>query len=375
MPCHRFLLILLRDKYIMLKVISPPAPFIFMDLRSTTLARDEEQFLTHRLLGGIVLFSRNFESPEQLAHLLEQVRAINPKLLFAVDQEGGRVQRFQSPFTSLPPMQQLGNIYQLDEAKGKQLAQDCAWLVGNELAAFGIHINFAPVLDIDFGRSKIIGNRSFGHRASIVTAMAGAYLEGIQSTHVLPVAKHFPGHGGVELDTHIDQPMDMRPFEILWESDLRPYRDLVNEIPAIMSSHVIFPLVSPLPVTYCYLWLDSILRNSMQSAALVFSDCLSMKAAHVAGPVEKRLRLARLCGCNYTLLCNQTENLWDILEAVEEELAGNAPLPSLPSYHSPLEAPLSAGDSLDRWQQLQSSEKYQAIRQELEALKEGYVST
>ena len=353
----------------------PPAPFIFMDLRSTTLATDEKKFLEHRLLAGIVLFTRNYENPQQLAELLEQVRAINPKLLFAVDQEGGRVQRFKGPFTSLPAMKQLGNIYLLDEEKGKQLARDCAWLVGSELAAFGIHINFAPVLDVDLGLNQVIGDRAFGKSTSVVTAMGGAYLEGIHATHVLPVAKHFPGHGGVNLDSHVDQPIDNRSVEKLWEGDMLPFRNLNAQIAALMVSHVIYPSVSPMPAGYCKFWLEEVLRNKMHSSALVFSDCLSMKAAQIAGSADMRIRLAREAGCNYVLLCNHPESLWDVLEKVEDEIASHPVMRSLTSFDSLVKAPASASECMQQWEQLQSSEKYRTIRDELTQLKGGYVSS
>lgn len=353
----------------------PPAPFIFMDIQSTTLTPDEEKVLAHRLLAGIVLFARNYESPEQLAALLEQARAINPRLLFAVDQEGGRVQRFKEPFTSLPAMKSLGNVYLLDQEKGKQLARDCAWLVGSELAAFGVQINFAPVLDLDLGLNQIIGDRAFGKSASVITAMGGAYLEGMHSTQVLPVAKHFPGHGGVDLDSHVDQPIDNRSVEKLWEGDMRPYRDLASQLSAVMISHVIYSNISPMPAGYCKLWIEEILRNKMHSNAFVFSDCLSMKAAQVAGSADTRIRLARESGCNYVLLCNHTESQWGVLEAVEDEIVSHEIMKPLKSFDSLLKIPVSASQCLEQWQQLQASEKYQTIRNELEQLKAGYVST
>lgn len=355
------------------KVLYPPAPFIFMDLRTTTLLPEELKVLTHRLLAGVVLFARNYESPQQLAELLEQVRAINPKLLFAVDHEGGRVQRFKEPFTILPAMKQLGNVYLLDEEKGRQLAADCAWLVGSELAAFGIQINFAPVFDIDMECNQVIGDRAFGNRASVVTAVGEAYLEGIRVTNVLPVAKHFPGHGGVNLDSHVDQPVDNRSLDKLWEGDMLPYRDLASQLSAVMCSHIIYPEVSPMPAGYCRFWIENILRERMQFKGVVFSDCLSMKAAQVAGTADKRIRLARESGCNYVLLCNHHESQWDVLETVEKEIASHAPLKPLKSFTSILEIPSSTKECLERWGQLQSSEKYIRIRQELEKLKEGHV--
>lgn len=353
----------------------PPAPFIFMDLRSTTLAADEKQFLEHRLLAGIVLFARNYESPQQLAELLEQVRAINPNLLFAVDQEGGRVQRFKEPFTNLPAMKQLGNVYLLDQEKGKQLAHDCAWLVGSELAAFGIHINFAPVLDLDLGLNQVIGDRAFGASSSVVTAMGGAFLEGMHSTQVLPVAKHFPGHGGVNLDSHVDQPVDNRSVEKLWNGDMLPFRELNAQITAVMVSHVIYANVSPMPAGYCKYWIGEMLRKKMHSNALVFSDCLSMKAAQVAGSADTRIRLAREAGCNYVLLCNHSESQWDVLEKVEDEIVSHPVMPSLKSFNSLVPAPASAAASMEQWKELQSSEKYRTIREELQKLKGGYASS
>lgn len=353
----------------------PPEPFIFMDLNSVSLSSDEKQFLGHRLLAGVVLFTRNYESPEQLAQLLEEVRAINPRLLFAVDQEGGRVQRFKEPFTSLPAMRQLGDLYLLDEEKGKKLAQDCAWLVGSELAAFGIHINFAPVLDIDLELNQVIGDRAFGKSGAVVTAMGGAYLEGMHATQVLPVAKHFPGHGGVSLDSHVDQPIDHRSVEKLWEGDMRPFRDLNRQITALMVSHVIYSSVSPMPAGYCQFWINEVLRERMRSNALVFSDCLSMKAAQIAGAPDVRIRLAREAGCNYVLLCNSSENYWDILEKVEDEIVSHPVMKTLKTFDSQIKAPPSVSECLEQWRRLQLSEKYCAVRRALKKLKDGHVST
>lgn len=350
------------------KVINPPAPFVFMDLRSTVLARDEEAFLNHRLLAGIVLFAKNYENPEQLAQLLQQVRDINPKLMFAIDQEGGRVQRFQLPFTSLPAMQRLGDLYLMDNARALQLAKNCAWLVGNELSAFGIHINFAPVLDLNLGCNHVIGDRAFSKQASVVTAMANAYFDGMAETEVLAVAKHFPGHGGAALDSHVDQPVDQRSFEQLWAGDLLPYRELAAQIPAVMCSHVIYPEVSPMPAGYCAIWLQDILRTRLQSKALVFSDCLGMKAAQVAGPPEKRIYLSRLSGCDYAVMCYQTGNFANLLDAVEEEIASHPALNPSDSFHSLLSVPSSTSECLQRWTKLQASEKYCKVRYELEHL-------
>lgn len=350
------------------RTLYPPAPFIFMDLRSTALANDEKKFLEHRLLAGIVLFARNYENPEQLAALLEEVRAINPHLLFAVDQEGGRVQRFKAPFTSLPAMKQLGNFYLLDAEKGQQLARDCAWLVGSELAAFGIHINFAPVLDIDLSLNQVIGDRAFGKTSDVVTALGGAYLAGMSSTHVLPVAKHFPGHGGVPLDSHVDQPIDHRSADKLWEGDMKPFRNLNTQIQAMMVSHVIYSQVSPMPAGYCTYWIQEILRNKMRSKAWVFSDCLSMKAAHVAGSADKRIRLAKEAGCDYVLLCNHSESQWDVLEAVEDEIVSHEVIKPSKPLKSSVIVPVSASEALKNWEVLQSSEKYRMIREELEKL-------
>lgn len=356
--------------------LSPPSPFVFMDLHSRCLSSDEKKFLTHHLLAGIVLFARNYESPEQLAQLIAEVRAINPHLLFAVDQEGGRVQRFKEPFTRLPAMKQLGDLYLLDENKGVELAKNCAWLVGHELAAFGIQINFAPVLDLDLGCNEVIGDRAFGGLASIVTPLGKAYIEGLAMAHVLPVAKHFPGHGGVNLDSHIAQPIDERSLDVLWEGDMKPFRDLMAYMPALMVSHVIYSEVSPMPAGYCMIWLNEILRQRMHSKALVFSDCLSMKAAHVAGDATKRIRLAYESGCNYVLLCNHPESQWDVLEKLENELLSQETIRPLATFQSPMEIPMSAEEMLQRWKKLQASEKYQAIRQELERLRAGHhVST
>lgn len=343
-------------------------PFIFMDLQSTHLQPEEEFFLSHHLLAGIVLFSRNYESPEQLASLLEQVRLINPNLLFAVDQEGGRVQRFKESFTRLPPMGMFGQRYLLDDVGSQQLLRDCAWLVGSELAAFGIHINFAPVLDLNLGLNDVIGDRAFHHLSQVVSVLGRAYLAGIQPTGVLAVAKHFPGHGGVELDSHIDQPVDGRSLEEIWAADMRPFRELVRDMPAIMISHVIYPAVSPMPAGFCRFWLGEMLRARVSSDAFVFSDCLSMKAAQVAGSAASRICLAYEAGCDYVLLCNHPENYMDVLLAVESQLIAYPKGSSSKTYHAIESGPVSAEDILNRWTGLQASDKYCMIQEALKTM-------
>lgn len=354
----------------------PPAPFIFMDIRSTQLTSDEEKFLSHRLLAGVVLFQRNYENLEQLATLLNEIRKINPNLLFSIDQEGGRVQRFKTPFTLLPSMKNIGNAYLLDEEIGKKLAYDCGWLVGQELATFGIHINFAPVLDLNLEINTVIGDRAFAALSSPVAVLGKKYIEGIKISQVLPVAKHFPGHGGVPLDSHIAQPIDNRSFQALWEGDMRPFRDLSSHLPAIMASHVIYSNISPMPAGYCRFLLNDILRNKMNYKGLIFSDCLSMKAAHVAGDAVARIRLAYDSGCNYVLLCNHSEeSLWDILELFEDNIVSNTPLKQLSTFKSSIKPAHSVNECLSQWNKLQSSQEYQNIRKKLEALRENHVST
>ncbi|MCD8543140.1 MAG: beta-N-acetylhexosaminidase [Gammaproteobacteria bacterium] len=344
-------------------------PLLFSWICSLRMCGQKKRFfLSHPLLAGIVLFSRNYENPEQLAHLLEQVRLINPHVLFAVDQEGGRVQRFKDPFTSLPAMGKFGQRYLLDEEGSQQLVHDCAWLVGSELAAFGIHINFAPVLDLNLGLNDVIGDRAFHHLSEVVCVLGRAYLAGIKPTGVLSVAKHFPGHGGVDLDSHVDQPVNERSLEEIWGADMRPFRKLVRDIPAIMISHVIYSAVSPMPAGFCRFWLGEMLRGRLNSDAFVFSDCLSMKAAQVAGSAVSRICLAYEAGCDYVLLCNHPENYLDVLSAVDSQLMAYPSLPSSKTYPATESHPVSAEDTLKRWKGLQASDKYCMIQQALKTM-------
>ncbi len=293
---------------------------VMVDLKGFEIEPEEREMLAHPLVGGVILFTRNYDSPEQISELVEQIHKIkNPHLLVSVDHEGGRVQRFRKGFTALPPVALLGDRYNHNKKDAKKLAETCGWLMAIELRAVGIDFSFAPVLDIERGISEVIGDRSFGHNAETVSDLAISYIRGMQKAGMSATGKHFPGHGAVQADSHIACPVDERSYEDIYAEDIIPFDRLINNgLAGIMPAHVVYQNVDPNPAGFSRFWLKEVLRNRLGFQGVIFSDDLSMEGASVAGDVVDRARAALSAGCDMALVCNNPEAAGKVLDRLGE---------------------------------------------------------
>jgi len=298
---------------------------VMLDLVGTGLSAEEKELLRHPSTGGVILFARNFESPRQLLALSKEIRAQRPELLIAVDHEGGRVQRFQEGFTRIPPMRLLGDRWEADAGEARELAAAIGYVVAVELRTHGVDFSFAPVLDVDFGSSSVIGDRAFSDEATVIAALAAAFVAGLKAGGAAAVGKHFPGHGYVKADSHVDVPVDGRSYAEIEANDLHPYRELIaHGLTGVMPAHVIYPEVDRQPAGYSRVWLQDVLRRRLEFNGMIFSDDLSMEGASVAGgPVERALAAIE-AGCDMVLLCNAPDAVLKLLEA----LKGRTPDPA-----------------------------------------------
>ncbi|MEW6691306.1 MAG: beta-N-acetylhexosaminidase [Pseudomonadota bacterium] len=287
---------------------------LMVDLAGTRLAFDEAERLRHPLVGGLILFARNYEHPDQLRALVAEIRAVRPEIIIAVDHEGGRVQRFRDGFTRIPPAVRLGELYDVDPQSAVQLARDWAWLLAAELRAFGIDLSFAPVLDLGGPLSRVIGDRALHPDPAAIAILGQAWMEGMREAGMAAVGKHYPGHGSVAGDTHLECPVDQRSLAAIEALDLMPFRALIAAgLPAVMMAHVVYPAVDELPAGFSPRWVHDILRVRHGFGGVVFTDDLSMAAAAtVADPVE-RARLALAAGCDMLLVCNRPEDAEAVL--------------------------------------------------------------
>lgn len=277
---------------------------LVVDLGGHALTAEEKDLLAHPSVGGVILFARNIESYEQLTDLTRQIGELRPELLICVDQEGGRVQRCKDGFTRLPPMQSFDRLYSTDRDYALQLACDCGWLLAAEIIAAGMDFSFAPVLDVDDNHSSVIGDRSFSSRVQRVVELAGAFVDGAHQAGMAVTGKHFPGHGAVVADSHLELPIDRRSLDQIRNSDMIPFAVLLPRLDAVMPAHILFPEVDSCPVGFSDFWLQHILRGEMAFQGLVFSDDLSMAGAAAAGSYLQRVESALGAGCDMALMCN-----------------------------------------------------------------------
>jgi len=293
---------------------------LMIDLHGTQLLPDERELLRHPLVGGVILFARNFESREQVKQLITDVRALrSPALLIAVDYEGGRVQRFRRDFTLIPPMRLLGNAYDTNPAQGLKLARQTGWLLAAELRAIHVDLNFGPVVDLDYGASSVIGDRSLHNDARVVSALAIAVVNGMRDAGMHAVAKHFPGHGAVIADSHIALPVDHRRY-VDMDNDLYPYARLIdNGLAGVMAAHVVFDKVDQVPASFSRRWLVEELRGKLGFKGAVFSDDLSMEGASIMGDMPHRVAAALSAGCDMALICNRRDAVLQTLGALKLE--------------------------------------------------------
>ncbi|HTW73622.1 MAG TPA: beta-N-acetylhexosaminidase [Steroidobacteraceae bacterium] len=278
---------------------------LMVGVAGTALDAGDRAVLAHPLVGGVVLFTRNYAERAQLAALCAEIRALrSPPLLIAVDQEGGRVQRFGAGFSRLPAPRRIGQVYDADAQQGLAMARALGWLMAAELLACGLDLSFMPCVDLDYGLSQVIGDRALHARAAVVAQLAIAYVHGMREAGMAATAKHFPGHGAVVADSHRDLPVDRRELADLQE-DLLPYRRLIdNALPAVMVAHVLFPAVDALPASFSRRWIQGVLREELRFGGLVVSDDLSMAGAASMGELPERAARALAAGCDLLLVCN-----------------------------------------------------------------------
>mgnify|MGYP001819087299 CR=1 FL=1 len=292
---------------------------VMLDLEGVEITPEESEILTHPLVGGVILFSRNFASVEQLEALVQQLHDVrSPRLLIAVDHEGGRVQRFRDGFTSLPAAAHFGQVYEQDPNLARHLAEVAGWLMAVELRAVGIDFSFAPVLDVDHGVSEVIGDRAFHSDPAVVTELARAYIKGMHEAGMAATGKHFPGHGCVEADSHTDIPVDDREYNDIYAHDILPFKRLVHQgLAAIMPAHVIYPKVDKLPAGFSPYWLKEVLRKRLNFQGVIFSDDLDMQGASVVGEnYTDRATAALAAGCDMVLVCNNREGALQVLDGL-----------------------------------------------------------
>ncbi|MEW8026808.1 MAG: beta-N-acetylhexosaminidase [Candidatus Thiodiazotropha sp.] len=293
---------------------------VMLDLEGTSISSDEKRLLTHPAVGGVILFTRNFDSMEQLQALCNRIHsARNPHLLIAVDHEGGRVQRFREGFTPLPPAAWYGDQYRKSAEQGVELAQLGGWLMASELRACGVDFSFAPVLDIGLGISEVIGDRAFSSQPAIVARLAQAWMQGAHQAGMAVVGKHFPGHGGVEADSHLALPVDHRRFEDLEMEDLRPFETMIHAgMEAIMPAHVVYSRIDKELAGFSSFWLDKVLRQQLGFQGVIFSDDLNMAAAKEAGNYGDRAKAALSAGCDMVLVCNNRPAAIEVLDCLKD---------------------------------------------------------
>lgn len=289
---------------------------VMLDLRGAELLPEEAEMLRHPLVGGVILFARNFESPRQLIALTQSIHAARkPPLLIAVDHEGGRVQRFREGFTRIPAMRRLGEIWDQHPQKARRLAHQAGYVLAAELRACGIDFSFTPVLDLDYGASGCIGDRAFHREPQAVSELSHHLMLGLKEAGMAAVGKHFPGHGHVVADSHLATPVDGRTLTDLMLDDIVPFRYMTDfGLPAVMPAHVIYPRVDDKPAGFSAVWLKQILRGELGFDGVIFSDDLSMEGAKAAGDIVARSLAALEAGCDMVLVCNAPAAAQQVLD-------------------------------------------------------------
>lgn len=289
---------------------------VMIDVQGTSLSQEDKEILQHPLVGGLIFFTRNYHSPEQITELSTQIRSAARKpLLIAVDHEGGRVQRFRDGFSLIPAMGSLWQMAKQNLSLAKSLAKQSGVLMALEVQAVGIDISFAPVLDIN-NISDVIGDRSFHREVDYVTELAEAFISGLHLVGMKATGKHFPGHGSVKADSHIDLPIDIRSKADIFQQDLMPFKQLIakGKVDALMPAHVIFPEVDSQAVGFSRYWLQNILREQLGFNGVIFSDDLSMEGAASVGGYIERAEAAQSAGCDMLLLCNNRQGCVEVLD-------------------------------------------------------------
>lgn len=286
-----------------------------LDVEGPWLTHEDRQLLRQPEVGGLILFARNCAHPAQVRELVRSIRQVRPDMLVAIDQEGGRVQRLRQGVLRLPALARIATAGD----KAEQVAEAAAWLMATEMLACGVDISFAPVLDLERGRSQVIGDRSLGADPVVVTRLARAYIRGLNSAGMAATGKHFPGHGWAEADSHVAIPVDDRTLDVIKRCDMQPFAALASQLAGIIPAHVIYPAVDNRPAGFSSFWLQQILRAELKFAGVIFSDDLSMAGAHVAGDVPQRIDAAASAGCDMLLVCNDRSGAEQALVHMQQQ--------------------------------------------------------
>lgn len=336
---------------------------LMVDLEATTISDVEKELLLQPEVGGVILFTRNFESVAQITSLVSEIHDLRqPKLLVAVDHEGGRVQRFREGFSQLPAAAQFIKVADTNLDKARLLAEKAGWLMAIELRACDIDFSFAPVLDLAHGLSGVIGDRAFHNKPKTVATLAYAYMHGMNKAGMQAVGKHFPGHGGVVEDSHVAMPVDHRQLVELLASDIIPFESMIeNKLAAIMPAHVIYDNVDSKPAGYSQFWINTILRKRFSFKGVIFSDDLSMEAACIAGSYGERAEQALTAGCDMALVCNHLDGA---LEAVEYIKGYSNPA-------SQLRLVKMHGKGQISWDELSQDRHWQQVSTEIQLINES----
>jgi len=292
---------------------------LMLDVKGLVLTNEERTMLACQEVGGVILFSRNYQHQAQLKKLIQEVREVRSDILIAVDQEGGRVQRFRDEFESLPSLQKIANLVNDKPSELESICSSLSWLMATEILSIGIDISFAPVLDLDFDQCSVISDRSFSENPDEVIAMASAYLKGMADAGMAATVKHFPGHGGVNADSHLELPIDSRVLEDLRKTDIRPFAELVDQYAAVMPGHLLFPNIDSHSVGFSSFWLKEVLRETLNFQGVIFSDDLSMHGAAAFGSYSERAKLALTAGCDMLLVCNNPDGAQEVLRLLRQQ--------------------------------------------------------
>jgi beta-N-acetylhexosaminidase len=292
---------------------------LMLDIAGKSLTPEDRDILQHPLVGGLILFTRNYESPEQLKHLVREIHALrDPPLIVAMDHEGGPVQRFRDGFTHLPAAGQLGRLYRHQPDKALMLARETGWLLAVELREVDIDISFAPVLDIEKKESRVLQDRTFHSDPQVVSDLAHQLMLGMREAGMQATGKHFPGHGGVIGDSHQELPIDNRQYDEIYQHDILPFEQMIHYgLAGIMPAHVVYRQVAPEAAGFSRYWIQDVLRRHLRFAGVVFSDDLSMAGAEIAGGYADRAMAATTAGCDVVLVCNHREGAVQVLDEMQ----------------------------------------------------------
>ena len=331
---------------------------LMVDIEGPSLSSDDIELIKSPYVGGLILFDRNFIDKDQLIDLCFEIKSKKPEIIIAVDQEGGRVQRLKKGFSLIPSMQRLGDLVLHERELGLDLCKETGWLVASELIACGVDLSFSPVLDLDQNSSSVIGDRAFSDQIDVVIDCARAFIFGMHEAGMASVGKHYPGHGSISEDSHVEKPIDKRILNEIENKDLIPFKELINDLDGIMTAHILFPEVDKNVTTFSKIWLSEILKEKLNFKGIIFSDDLNMEGANDYKSFYLKAEKAINAGCEMILICNNRNGVLDASRYFEE----NDIIPSEKNFSM-----LMADDV--SWTSLEKNENRNRISNKLEKLK------